>query len=188
MRQFREDLRERDYDVEYVEADTFGDGLETYFERYPDDELVQMRSPSHRSAETFEALVDDAGGSLEGVPNELFVGTRRAFDRWANETDKEPFRHETFYRWMRRQTGVLMTDDGDPVGGEWNYDDENQEFLPDDWESPPVYEPDHDGLTAGRARGDSLPMDTLTPSHTRANCTPRNPCRVNTLRCRCRGG
>jgi deoxyribodipyrimidine photolyase-related protein len=148
MRQFRDELRERGYDVEYVKADTFGDGLETYFERHPDDELVQMRSPSHRSAETFEALVDDAGGSLEAVPNELFVGTREAFDRWANETDREPFRHETFYRWMRRQTGVLMTDDGDPVGGEWNYDDENQEFPPDDWESPPVYEPDHDELTA----------------------------------------
>ena len=148
MRQFRDELRERGYDVEYVQADTFGDGLETYFERYPDDELVQMRSPSHRSAETFETLVDDAGGSLEVVPNELFVGTREAFDRWANETDREPFRHETFYRWMRRQTGVLMTDDGDPVGGEWNYDDENQEFPPDDWESPPVYEPDHDELTA----------------------------------------
>ena len=148
MRQFRDELRERGYDVEYVQADTFGDGLETYFERHPDDELVQMRSPSHRSAETFETLADDAGGSLEVVPNELFVGTREAFDRWANETDREPFRHETFYRWMRRQTGVLMTDDGDPVGGEWNYDDENQEFPPDDWESPPVYEPDHDELTA----------------------------------------
>ena len=148
MRQFRDELRERGYDVEYVQADTFGDGLETYFERHPDDELVQMRSPSHRSAETFETLVDDAGGSLEVVPNELFVGTREAFDRWANETDREPFKHETFYRWMRRRTGVLMTDDGDPVGGEWNYDDENQEFPPNDWESPPVYEPDHDELTA----------------------------------------
>jgi deoxyribodipyrimidine photolyase-related protein len=35
--------------------------------------------------------------------------------------------------------------DGDePVGGEWNYDDENRETPPDDWEAPPVpdFEPD----------------------------------------------
>jgi deoxyribodipyrimidine photolyase-related protein len=147
MRQFRETLRERGYEVEYIKADTFGDGLETYFERYPDDELVQMRSPSHRSAERFRALVDAAGGQLDVVQNELFVGTREAFDEWSNSTSKDPFRHETFYRWMRRQTGVLMTDDGTPVGGEWNYDDENQEFPPADWESPPVHRPDHDELT-----------------------------------------
>jgi len=147
MRQFRETLRERGYEIEYIKADTFGDGLETYFERYPDDELVQMRSPSHRSAERFRELVDAAGGQLDVVQNELFVGTREAFDEWSNDTDRDPFRHETFYRWMRRQTGVLMTDDGTPVGGEWNYDDENQEFPPDDWESPPVHQPDHDELT-----------------------------------------
>jgi len=147
MRHFRDELRERGYNVEYIKADTFGDGLKTYFERYPEDELVQMRSPSHRSADTFGQLATAAGGQLDVVQNELFVGTREAFDEWSNTTGKDPFRHETFYRWMRQETGVLMTNDGDPVGGEWNYDDENQEFPPEEWESPPVHEPDHDELT-----------------------------------------
>jgi deoxyribodipyrimidine photolyase-related protein len=147
MRHFRDELRERGYNVEYIKADTFGDGLKTYFERYPEDELVQMRSPSHRSADTFGQLVTAAGGQLDVVQNELFVGTREAFDEWSNTIGKDPFRHETFYRWMRQETGVLMTNDGDPVGGEWNYDDENQEFPPEEWESPPVHEPDHDELT-----------------------------------------
>ncbi len=160
MRQFRDELRERGYDVEYIRADTFGAGLETYFERFPDDELVQMRSPSHRSAERFAELVDDAGGRLDVVQNELFVGTREAFDEWANDTTKDPFRHETFYRWMRRQTGVLMTDDGAPVGGEWNYDGDNQEFPPDDWESPPVLYPDHDDLTARTSEWVAEEFDT----------------------------
>jgi Uncharacterized protein related to deoxyribodipyrimidine photolyase len=148
MRHFRDELREQGYTVEYIKSDTFGDGLATYFERYPDDELVVMRSPSHRSADRFRELVEDADGRLDVVQNELFVGTRKAIDQWANETDKDPFRHETFYRWMRTQTGVLMTDDGDPEGGEWNYDDDNQEFPPASWESPPVAVPDHDELTA----------------------------------------
>ncbi len=147
MRHFRDALRARGFSVEYIKAETFGDGLEKYFETHPHDEIVQMRSPSHRSAERFRELVDEAGGRLETVQNELFVGTREAFDSWANDTQKDPFRHETFYRWMRRQTGVLMTEEGDPVGGEWNYDDANQEFPPEDWESPPVQKPAHDELT-----------------------------------------
>jgi deoxyribodipyrimidine photolyase-related protein len=152
MRHFRDELREQGYAVEYIKTDTFGDGLRTYFERYPDDELVTMRSPSHRSGDSFRELVERANGQLDVVQNELFVGTREAIDQWANETEKDPFRHETFYRWMRQQTGVLMTDDGDPEGGEWNYDDDNQEFPPESWESPPVYTPDHDELTARTSR------------------------------------
>ncbi|MFB6194454.1 MAG: cryptochrome/photolyase family protein, partial [Halobaculum sp.] len=66
-------------------------------------------------------------------------------DDWAAwaDPDAESYRQEQWYRHMRRETGVLM-DDGDPVGGEWNYDDQNQETPPDDWEPPavPRFEPD----------------------------------------------
>lgn len=160
MRHFRETLRERGYEVEYIKTDTFADGLATYFERHPEDELVQMRSPSHRSADAFKTLVEDTGGELEVVQNELFVSTRKAFDEWANATDKDPFRHETFYRWMRRQTGVLMTDDEKPVGGEWNYDSENQDFPSAEWDSPPVLALDHDDLTERTSEWVSEEFDT----------------------------
>jgi deoxyribodipyrimidine photolyase-related protein len=33
---------------------------------------------------------------------------------------------ERFYRMMRRKHGILLTPDGEPLGGEWNYDDENR--------------------------------------------------------------
>ena len=146
MRHFRDELEDAGYDVVYLKAPTFSDALAEYFERYPDDELIQMRSPSYNSAMRFDELVEDVGGQYRSVENELFVGTTTAFDEWANNSDTDPFRHETFYRWMRGKSGVLMND-GDPVGGEWNYDDENRDFPPDDWESPPVYDPEHDELT-----------------------------------------
>jgi len=34
----------------------------------------------------------------EVVSIHLDPGEPQAFDRWANETNKEPFKHETFYR------------------------------------------------------------------------------------------
>jgi deoxyribodipyrimidine photolyase-related protein len=147
MRHFRDELREEGYDVRYIKTDTFKSGLETYFEEHPQDTLVQMRSPSYNSEVRFREIVNSVGGDLNVVPNELFIGTREAFDEWANRTSKDGFKHENFYRWMRSKTGVLMTEDDDPVGGEWNYDDENQEFPPEDWSSPPVYKPEHNNLT-----------------------------------------
>jgi deoxyribodipyrimidine photolyase-related protein len=143
MRRFRDELRERGYEVEYIEAETFREGLAAYFEAHPEDTLVAMRSPSYRSGPRMAELVGDVGGDLEVVENELFASTRRAFDEWANGSGSESFRHEDFYRWMRRETGVLMTDEGEPVGGAYNYDDENREFPPEEWEPPGRYEPDH---------------------------------------------
>lgn len=147
MRHFRDKLEDQGYDVVYIKSESFGDALEQYFSEYEEDTLVQMRSPSHNSEVKFRELVDKAGGDYEAVQNELFLGTREAYDEWAMVTSKDSFKHENFYRWMRKKTGVLMNDDGEPKGGEWNYDDENQEFPPEDWDSPEIYEPEHDELT-----------------------------------------
>jgi deoxyribodipyrimidine photolyase-related protein len=148
MRRFRDRLRDAGYDVTYIQAASFGEGLERFFDEYPDKRLVAMRSPSYGSGRKFAELVDDAGGDLRLVENELFVSTRQAFDEWANGDGS--FRHEQFYRWMRRESGVLM-DEAGPVGGEWNYDDENREYPPDEWEAPPVPEHDYDDVTEATA-------------------------------------
>ncbi len=133
MRAFRDRLREAGYDVVYLRAETFGEALETYFERYPADTLVLAPSPSHGSGRRLAELADAAGGAVELVDNELFVSTPAAFDRWAGDAHR--YRHEEFYRHMRRETGVLMVD-GEPVGGEWNYDADNRETPPLGWEPP----------------------------------------------------
>jgi len=157
MRQFRERLTAAGYDVSYIKADSFGEGLADFFAANPDARLVAMGSPSYGSEQRFGELVDAAGGEIRFVENELFVSTRQAFDEWA--TDDGGFRHESFYRWMRRETGVLMAD-GDPVGGEWNYDDKNQEFPPESWDAPPVPDPDHDDLTESTAAWVDETFDT----------------------------
>jgi deoxyribodipyrimidine photolyase-related protein len=150
MRQFRDRLREDGYDVIYLQADTFGDALAEFFAAHPDARLVTMRSPSHGAERRLRELVEAADGDLRVVENELFCSTREAFDHWAGadpgDDDTGPFKHETFYRWMRRESGVLM-DDGDPVGGEYNLDDQNQEFPPEEWTAPPVPAFDRDDLT-----------------------------------------
>jgi len=161
MRRFRDRLREAGYDVLYYEAETFREGLEWFVVEHPDATLVAMPSPSYGSGRRLTELVEDAGGQLRLVENELFASTRAAFDRWADGggSGDSQFRHEQFYRWMRQQSGVLMAD-GEPVGGEWNYDNQNREFPPDDWNPPAVPTHDYDAVTTETAAWVGETFDT----------------------------
>ncbi len=81
-----------------------------------------------------------------GVPVELheddrFICSVSEFADWAD--GRKGLRMEYFYRDMRRRTGLLM--DGEaPVGGEWNFDQENRKSLPKSVTPPPraTCEPD----------------------------------------------
>ena len=138
MRGVRDRLRDAGHEVVYVKADRFGDGLDRYFEQYPDDDLHLARPASHGAVPRLRELVDERGGTLRVEPNPLFLTTPAEFDAWAGDTSVEDgFRQEQWYRHVRRQTGYLM-DDGDPAGGEWNFDDQNRDTPPDDWSPPPA--------------------------------------------------
>ena len=140
MRHFRDDLRARGRTVEYRQADSFEAGLRAHFEAHPDDHLVTTAPQTDSARGRIESMVVDAGGTVEFAPDERFRCSPEQFDAWAGEGR---YRHEDFYRFMRRETGYLMDGD-DPVGGEWNYDDRNRETPPDDWEpaDPPTFEYD----------------------------------------------
>ncbi|GAA0308424.1 cryptochrome/photolyase family protein [Halarchaeum salinum] len=140
MRHFRDALREDGRPVDYHETATFGDGLDAHFDAHPGDDLVVMRPASYGAADRLRDLVETRGGTLRVVENELFCCSPADFDDWY---DGGALRHEDFYRYMRRETGVLMEGD-EPVGGEWNYDEANRETPPDDYEAPdvPTFDPD----------------------------------------------
>jgi len=158
MRHFRDELRERGHDVTYLRAESFGEGLDAFLAERSAPEIRLMRPASHGAGERLRELVAERGGSLELLDNELFWTTPADWREWATEpaggwedgsllaedgTAERTYRQESWYRHVRRETGVLM--DGDePAGGEWNYDDLNQETPPDDWEPPerPRFEPD----------------------------------------------
>ncbi|QSG11690.1 Uncharacterized protein HSBGL_1267 [Halapricum desulfuricans] len=141
MRHFRDRLRKSGRTVEYRQVERFADGIEAHLNADPGDELVVMRPPNHGTGDRLRELVERHGGQIEFVTNDLFLCSPDRFDDWAGEQPR--YRHEDFYRFMRRETGYLM-DDSEPVGGEWNYDEQNRETPPDDY-SPPdpaVFEPD----------------------------------------------
>jgi deoxyribodipyrimidine photolyase-related protein len=36
----------------------------------------------------------------------------------------------TFYKEVRKKSGILMGSDGNPIGGKWSFDEENRNKLP----------------------------------------------------------
>jgi deoxyribodipyrimidine photolyase-related protein len=141
MRHFRDELRSDGYTVDYYRAETFEEGLEKHFDARPGDRLLTTRRPAHGANDRLRELVESHGGSVEFRDDPRFLCSPDAFDDWAD--GGPPYRHEQFYRHMRRTTGYLMID-GEPAGSEWNFDESNREFPGGDYDppDPPRFQPD----------------------------------------------
>lgn len=74
-----------------------------------------------------QALVDTAKElalPLDVRTDRHFLGTREEFRRHA--AGRAQLRMEFFYRELRRRHRILLTADGEPLGGRWNFDPENR--------------------------------------------------------------
>lgn len=69
-----------------------------------------------------------AGVPVEVRADDRFIASHADFARWAE--GRKSLRMEYFYRVMRRKTGLLITGDGEPEGGAWNFDAQNRKSLP----------------------------------------------------------
>jgi len=148
MRHFRDALRADGYTVEYRNAGTFAEGFDAHFRAHPGDHVVTTRRSARGATGRLRELVETRGGSVEFRADPRFLCSPSDFDEWAD--GDPPYRHEDFYRHMRRETGYLIAD-GDPVGGEWNFDEENRGFPGEGYAppEPPRFAPD--GTTAAVA-------------------------------------
>lgn len=61
------------------------------------------------------------------LDDDRFICSLAQFSSWTE--GKKQLRMEYFYRDMRRHTGLLM-ENGQPLGGKWNYDAENRKACP----------------------------------------------------------
>ncbi|MBS0242135.1 MAG: cryptochrome/photolyase family protein [Proteobacteria bacterium] len=147
MRHFAVELREAGWTVDYRRLDQTGNGgsfageVERAIARHELNGLV-VTEPGKWSAH----MAMDGWEARFGVPVEIrkddrFIASREEFAAWAR--GRKALRMEFFYREMRRKTGLLMEGE-EPVGGKWNFDQENRKraspdlFMP----RPLHFEPD----------------------------------------------
>jgi deoxyribodipyrimidine photolyase-related protein len=90
-------------------------------------ERVVMTAPGDwRVLQQIKAVVEAAGLTLELCDDRHFFTTVRDFA--AHAKGRKSLRLEYFYRELRQRHGVLMQD-GQPAGGQWNFDADNRESF-----------------------------------------------------------
>ncbi|MFM7014480.1 MAG: cryptochrome/photolyase family protein [Actinomycetota bacterium] len=86
------------------------------------------------------------------VPNDFFLTSRELFALWA-QTQKT-FVMENFYRKQRVRLGI-MVENGEPTGGQWNFDADNRLPPPKNYNWPEYhyFEPDQIDLEVAKELG-----------------------------------
>ena len=68
------------------------------------------------------------------IQTPMFLNSRKEFKNYL-EKSKKPFM-ATFYKETRKKLGILMNDNGTPVGGKWSFDEDNRNKLPKNISAP----------------------------------------------------
>ncbi len=141
MRHFSEELRKKGFRVDYREATDEDAALKAHIEGASPRRILLMESAEYGVAQKRAGRARQHGAEVEVVPNTMFLSDPDGFARWAEK--RKSLLMEDFYRGMRRKTKLLM-DDGEPVGGKWNFDHDNRDTPDKSHAFPeiPRFEPD----------------------------------------------
>lgn len=150
MRHFAEDLRAEGFTVDYVKLDdrqntgSLGGELARAVKRHAVATLITTAPGEFRVLDDMQHWEKMCGVPVEIREDDRFFCALSRFRGWAQ--GKRQLRMEFFYRDMRRETGLLM-EDGEPVGGQWNFDADNRKPLPARVSLPPAFTVQPDAIT-----------------------------------------
>ncbi|PSO49759.1 MAG: cryptochrome/photolyase family protein [Cyanobacteria bacterium SW_9_44_58] len=156
MRHFAIQLQKAGWRVTYEVATDFITPLQNWVQQNQITELRVM-TPSDRALKTFIQQLD-LGCQISLIPDNHFLWSQitpefdsgacyerwstQAFQNWAN--NRKRILMEDFYRQGRKRFQVLM-EENQPVGGKWNFDQDNRKPPPNNLTppSPPKFSPDN---------------------------------------------
>lgn len=149
MRHFRQSLHGRGWPLDYLALDEheFGsleDALLSAIETQQPKRVLCVRPGEWRLRESLKQVAEDAGCEWVELPDRHFYCDSEDFDGWAK--GRRELRLEYFYRWLRRRERVLIDEDGEPCGGQWNFDADNRASFgrqgPGQLPTPAAFAPD----------------------------------------------
>ncbi|WP_324806284.1 cryptochrome/photolyase family protein [Sphingomonas sp. LY29] len=130
MRHFAEELAEAGWTVDYVRLDDHGNSgsftgeVERAVARHRPSAIRVVEPGEWRVRTAMNGWAKAFGLPVDIVPDDRFICSTLEFQTWAQA--RNDLMMEFFYRDMRRKTGLLMTADGKPEGGQWNLDKDNR--------------------------------------------------------------
>lgn len=135
MRHFAQELESEGFQVRYITFDdpdnqqTFPKEILRAAKELSAEEIIMTSPSEYRQLQDIQNLKQP----IEILDDTRFFTTPNDFITWSE--NQRGLLMETFYRKMRKETGLLMKADK-PVGDVWNLDKENRKTLPKDMPNP----------------------------------------------------
>jgi deoxyribodipyrimidine photolyase-related protein len=129
MRHFAQTIKDKDWPLHYTQLDdahntgTLARELDKAIKALKPKQLVMTAPGEWRVLQNLRSIAKKNNLSLEIHDDTYFFSTVRDFAEHAK--GRKQLRQEFFYRELRQKTGILM-DGKKPVGGQWNFDEENR--------------------------------------------------------------
>ena len=133
MRAYADELRAVGYTVHYELLDV--DDTRPYEEKlaeatrsYTTNELIHFEIEDKAMEQRIISFTTDRGLDRTELPSPMFTCSREEFREFA--AGKSRLLMSDFYKRQRQRLGILIDDDGKPLGGRWSYDTDNRKKLP----------------------------------------------------------
>ena len=130
QRHCAEEMRKAGWKVDYYKlgrAVTWESALSAHVKKHKPERILLAAPNNYDEQAAAEKLAKKF--PLEILPTRQFLVPREEFMAWAE--GKKSLLMETHYRRVRAEFGFLMQPDGQPVGGRWNFDEENRKTFRD---------------------------------------------------------
>lgn len=126
MRHFALQLETLAYPLTYLKQSTrsIADALKQELLDTGIQELVCVEPGEWRLKQAIQVLAEELNISLDMREDTHFFCSHKEFKDWV--ANKKEIRLEYFYRLMRKKHNILMDGEGNPEGGQWNYDQDNR--------------------------------------------------------------
>ncbi len=134
MRSYAEGLRKKKFKLDYfkIEDKEFNDDYLKKLKKIIIQKKVKEISSFEVEDKFFEKKIlqflkkEKIHWNVIQTP--MFLNSRDEFKNYLSKS-KKPFM-ATFYKDVRKKSGILMGSDGNPVGGKWSFDEDNRNKLP----------------------------------------------------------
>lgn len=129
MRHFAQELINKNYRVKYIKLDeseslsSFTDTLNAQVKLIKPSKIVCTEPGEYRVLLMMQSWEKTFKTPVEIRADKRYFSAITEFKQWAK--GRKNLRMEFFYRTLRQRIGILM-EQGEPIGGKWNYDSENR--------------------------------------------------------------
>lgn len=132
MRHFAAKLQAQSLPLDYFKLDehefaNFADALSHSLQQHQPDSVRVVRPGDYRVLQQIKQVCKQHQLRLDVLHDQHFLSDLSTFRDWA--ADRKQLRMEYWYRELRKQHQILMDDAGKPVGGKWNYDQDNRKAF-----------------------------------------------------------